>query len=298
MTSSLVRRVLRKIYPVLVRLIAATMRRFPDRVLLGIRSGTKIVRKMDFPEHDILLNIDSEIEYGIRLHSCAKEPETVEWIRAFFKEGDVFYDIGANIGAYSLVASKLFKGNIRVYAFEPAYMNFGQLCTNIALNHCQDSITPFQIALSDRTNIDILNYSSMASGGALHSVGEPVDFKGDTFLPALRQPVLSFRMDDLINQFCLPLPTHIKIDVDGTEFKILAGATETLTSPRLNTVIMEINGNSQEASKIVELFKQKGLQLGSVHKYQGADNRFATVSNYIFQREPSLRLGRSTSYSS
>lgn len=298
MTSSHTRRVLRKVYPVLVRLISAIMRRFPDRVLLGIRARTKMVRKMDYPVHDILLNIDSEIEYGIRLHSCAKEPETVEWIRTFFKEGDVFYDIGANIGAYSLVASKLYHGDITVYAFEPAYMNFAQLCNNIALNHCQDSIIPFQIALSDRTSIDILNYSNMAAGGALHSVGEPVDHKGDTFLPAFRQPVLAFRMDDLINQFSLRPPTHIKIDVDGTELKVLAGATDTLMNPGLNTVVLEINGNTQEASSIIELFKQKGLQLGSVHKYQGEDTRFATVSNYIFQREPTPRVDRSISYTS
>lgn len=54
---------------------------------------------------------------SIRTHSYAKEPETVRWIETFNKK-DIAYDIGANVGAYSLIMSKYSK---EVYAFEPAF---------------------------------------------------------------------------------------------------------------------------------------------------------------------------------
>ena len=54
--------------------------------------------------------MDSDIEYDTRLRSCAKEPEMEEWFGKFFKEGDAFFDIGANVGSYSLMAAKLLDG--------------------------------------------------------------------------------------------------------------------------------------------------------------------------------------------
>ena len=78
-----------------------------------VKSNINVTRKLDFEKSDIHLSIESDIEYTTRLASCAKEPEMITWFEKFFKEGDVFYDIGANIGAYSLVAAILFKGKIK-----------------------------------------------------------------------------------------------------------------------------------------------------------------------------------------
>lgn len=73
-------------------LFVAMIRRLPDRLLIAMKSNSEIVRRMDCQRYEILLDIDSEIEYETRLNSCKKEPETVEWIETFFKEDDVFYD--------------------------------------------------------------------------------------------------------------------------------------------------------------------------------------------------------------
>jgi hypothetical protein len=124
------------------RALLLMIKALPDRDLLNIKEHLNVVRKMDYKRLDIFLNIDSHIEYDTRLHSCEKEAETIDWIATFFKEGDIFFDIGANVGAYSLVASKFYNGKIMIYAFEPGFANFVQLCKNILLNGCQESHYP------------------------------------------------------------------------------------------------------------------------------------------------------------
>jgi FkbM family methyltransferase len=281
-----IKRLGRMVFALLILVLVSVIKRFPDKVLLRIRSGTRIVRKMDYQQHNIFLNIESEVENAIRLHSCEKEPETVEWIQTCFKEGDIFYDIGANVGAYSLVASKYFGGKIKVYAFEPGFATFPQLCKNIFLNDCQGSITPLQIALSDKTTIDVFNYNNLTPGGALHALGEPVDHKGDVFQPVFQQPVLSYRIDDLIEQFHIPVPDHIKIDVDGIELKILKGAEETLLNPSVNSLLLELEEGDEEANKIIEFLAYKGLKFHSKHRYVygGDTGEFSRAYNYIFRR--------------
>ena len=66
----------------------------------------------------------------------SKEPETIEWIDGF-KDGDVFWDVGANIGVYSLYAS--IGRRIEVLAFEPSASNYLLLNRNIEYNHLSQS---------------------------------------------------------------------------------------------------------------------------------------------------------------
>ena len=82
-----------------------------------------------------------------------------------YQAGEVFFDIGANVGAYSLVASKFLDGDLKVYAFEPSFVTFSQLCRNIQLNALSSSIIPLQIVLAEQTGMETLNYSNLDPGG-------------------------------------------------------------------------------------------------------------------------------------
>lgn len=259
----------------------------PDPLVLFLKSHTRVVKPLDYPETRILLDVESKVEYGTRLHSCAKEPETIDWIQRFFQAGDVYYDIGANVGAYALVAAKRFRGHVQVYAFEPSFPTFKQLCTNVVLNDCQDCITPFQVALSDQTGIAVLNYSSLVPGSALHALGEACDYKGDKFQPVVKQPVLAFALDDLIRQFALPPPTHIKLDVDGIELSILKGAEKTLAGSVLRSVLVEILEGDAHSMEVVSFLERCGLTLHSKHKYLhgGSTGPSSRIYNYIFHRQ-------------
>lgn len=245
---------------------------------LGLKSAMNIVEKMDYQPYEIFLNIDSETEYKVRLHSCKKEPDTVNWIENFLNAGDVFYDIGANVGVYSFVASKFFQGKVKVYAFEPAFMNFSQLCKNIYINQCQDNIIPLQIALSDQTTIDSFNYSSLTIGGAQNSLGEPIDEKGKTFAPVFKQYTISYTIDDLIKNFALPVPNHLKIDVDGIEFSVLKGAKATLANSSVRSIIVEL-AEGDKAKEVTDYLLKNNFELHS--KYQ---RMTPGLFNYIFRR--------------
>ncbi len=247
---------------------------------LDLNSEMNVIEKMDYERCDIWLNIDSKTEYKVRINSCKKEPDTVQWIENFLQPGDVFYDIGANVGVYSFVAAKFLKDQVQVYAFEPAFMNFSQLCKNIHLNKCQDNIIPLQIALSDKTTLDSFNYSSLIVGRAQNTLGEAIDEQGKTFKPVLKQYILSYQIDDLIANFGLLVPNHLKIDVDGIEFLVLKGAAQTLANPLVRSIIVELSEGERE-QEVTNYLLDKGFKLHSKHP-----RITPGLFNYIFQRQP------------
>lgn len=241
-------------------LLGSVVKVLPGNSQVTVKSGINITKKLDYKRSDIYLSIDSDTEYRVRLHSCQKEPDTIEWIETYFNEGDVFFDIGANVGAYSLVTSKRFDGKVKTYAFEPAFFTYAQLCKNLILNRCQDSVIPVQAALSETTGIGTFNFYSLSPGTAIHALGDAIDYAGEEFAPVSSQTVLKYRGDDFIEQFQLPRPNHIKIDVDGVEFSVLKGMDETLGNRSFRSLMLEINEGWEQTSEIVEYLAGKGLE--------------------------------------
>jgi FkbM family methyltransferase len=259
-------------------LIVAALKRRPLEDRLEAKRDFQTVGKMDYARHDIFLHVDSIAEQSVRLKSCAKEPDTVEWVETFLKEGDVLFDVGANVGAYSLVAAKFHAGRVKTYAFEPAFANYVQLCKNIILNDCQRAVVPLPLALSDRTTVDTFNYRNLIPGSALHTFGEAVGDDGEAFKPEFNQHVLSFRIDDLCRQFPVPAPDHLKIDVDGLEAKVIEGARETLAAGKVRSVIVELR-EDRNGAEITDSLARFGLRLHS-KQARWTEGLF----NYVFSR--------------
>ena len=170
-------------------------------------------------------------EYRRAKREKACDEPIAEWI-ASFGPGDVFYDVGANIGGFALLAGKLHGTAVAVLAFEPGVENFAALARNIRLNDLSGTVTPLPVALSESTGVQQFFYRAVDAGGALHAIGAPVDYRGKKFTPAAVQPVISYTFDDVIERLALPRPTRIKLDVDGAESRVLAGAARTLTTSR------------------------------------------------------------------
>lgn len=225
----------------------------PGKLAAGLLEHSLAVRKLDYEAKDIFLVVSSQ-ETVMRLKSVSKEHSTVEWIERWVRPGDVFYDIGANVGPYSLIAAMATRA--RVYAFEPAAPNYHDLCRNIALNDCDDSIAAFPIALWDETATVSFSYRALKAGVAMHSMGE--DLRDAEF----RQPVLARRLDDIVETFGLPVPAHAKIDVDGPELKVLQGASETLRDPAWRTILVEIDSRQgQQNEALASLLVERGFRL-------------------------------------
>ncbi len=261
--------------------IASVVRRLPEIVLLKIKAEVHLIKRLDYGRRDIFMHVESELE-NFRLLSCRRESKTVEWIETYIKRGDILYDIGANVGAYALVASKFFNGCVRVYAFEPAASNFLQLCKNIQLNKCQDAIVPLQVALSDKTTIDTFNYHSLVTGSAMHALGEPVNDLGARFEPVFRQLILGYTIDGLVEQFHIPVPSHMKIDVDGKELAVLRGADSTLSNSSVRSIIVELQPD-ESSNQISKFLCTKGFEIKDTFEVGNRGTR-----NCIFARPPGV----------
>jgi FkbM family methyltransferase len=266
---------------VVARGASAAISALPLRIQVLIRERFVGTGTLDYLRHPIRLRVDSEIELA-RLNACRKEPETVEWIERFIQSGDVVYDIGANVGAYSFVVDRVTSGTATVYAFEPSFSTYAQLSRNIALNQAAGRVIPLQVALSDTNGLVPFNYSSLQSGAALHALGPAEELNGRGFVPEFTQPVPSYRLDDLVQVFGIKPPNHLKLDVDGIELRVLRGACRTLLDRSLRTVLVEVEPGG-EALAIEELLVASGFTLRSRHPHGSDEN---VTANLIFTRTP------------
>src|SRR5947199_3985553 len=70
--------------------------------------------RIDYDGAEIVIGVTSRAEIMSRLTPVAKEPWTVRWLEQGIRDGDVFYDIGANVGTYSLIAAAQQRSAVRV----------------------------------------------------------------------------------------------------------------------------------------------------------------------------------------
>lgn len=186
-----------------------------------------------------------------------KEPKTIDWINSF-KPDEVFWDIGANIGTFTIYAA--LKG-IRVVSFEPLQSTFGNLLKNVEVNNLYNKIDCYNIALARRTRVDSFFISHDFPGYSGNAFGAPMDHLGETYEPRYTQNILGASMDSLINEFRLTPPNHIKIDVDGNEIDILIGGEGVLKQKTLKSLLVEVEIPSERERQIALLLKENGFHL-------------------------------------
>jgi len=188
-----------------------------------------------------------------------KEPITIEWIRSF-NQDKIYFDIGANVGIYTIYAalSRL----VKVYAFEPEANNFQTLMQNIALNNLNNLIVPFPLGISDKTELTKLHISSFEAGSSHHTVGKSLlNHKNlEAISNNFSQGIFSTTLDDLCFNWNIPIPSYLKIDVDGIESKIIEKAKKTLSSPNLESVLIEINENREQDFSIIKSLRKIGFK--------------------------------------
>lgn len=252
-----------------------------DKIKILEKVREKNIGYLDY-KYKITVSVDSLTIFS-RLGSCRKEPGTIEWIENNIQKNDVFYDIGANIGAYSLVACANLKKNIKIYAFEPGLSTFPILCKNILDNNYADSIIPINVPLGSKTRNGVFVYQNLSAGAAEH-IGVDSNYRVNTAqakeIKCFNQRVLIYTLDDFIKLLDIELPNHIKIDADGYEKDILLGATKTLNAPELETVQIEIDRSSGNEEIIVNLMEKAGFMI--IKKNQHWDG---PIYDFIFRKE-------------
>tara|TARA_B100000963_G_scaffold340478_1_gene339211 strand:+ start:1891 stop:2751 length:861 start_codon:yes stop_codon:yes gene_type:complete len=218
----------------------------------------------------------------------SKEPETLDWIDCFVKDKKIiFWDIGANIGLYSIYAALKFD-NINITAFEPSTSNLRILSRNISKNNLSEKIRINQIPLTNKKNeFLVMRESRFIEGGAMNSFGENIDFKGEAFKPENLYKVYGTSIDYLIENKILDAPNYIKIDVDGIEHHILRGGLKLLKNDNLKSISIELNENFKaQYNEVVNIMKESNFKLK--HKKHSLEldksNKFSKIYNYVFEK--------------
>jgi FkbM family methyltransferase len=204
------------------------------------------------------------------------EPETVRWIDEHVSAGDIFWDIGANIGLYALYAALEKKAT--VLAFEPSAASFANLVRNIEINGVDENVSAYCLAFDDHTRLERLNMASTRAGHSMHAFGQLETVEG-AVTPAFRQSVMGYSIDDWRRIFAMPAPAHIKLDVDSIELQILRGARETL--PEVKTVLVELETQSDTGKSITELLDTEGFQRMDAGRWGKPRNQMFVNTRFV-----------------
>jgi FkbM family methyltransferase len=235
-----------------------------------------------------LCHTQKEVRRVRRLFS--KEPGTIEWLSQTLKPDDIFFDIGANIGAYSIFAGQELAPGGRVYAFEPHLANASTLLQNIGFNGLLDRVHVISVPLADREGFGPFHYYSLESSRSYSQFGPPV-VDGVTFEPAATEFKYGTRLDALLASGVIPTPTVVKVDVDGLEAEIIAGMQSLLASDKAPRSV-QIELSADNASSVIDQMTAAGYELVSRHWTQsrqeaidkGADPLAEFPHNVVFAK--------------
>ena len=183
------------------------------------------------------------------------------------KTGMLAFDIGANIGDYSILLSKLVGKSGKVYSFEPTINTFNQLQERIINFNC-NNVTPLQKAVySDNIQIDFNEFSKEFS--AWNSIGKPhmLDPQGSgKYVPIIKtETVEAITLDSFCYNNHIQHIDYLKIDVEGAESDVLKGATGLLKNQSIYFIQFEI---SQKMLEGLERTAQSTFDILIEHDYE------------------------------
>jgi FkbM family methyltransferase len=227
-----------------------------------------------------------------------EEPQTVVWLDKL-RPDDVYWDIGANVGLYAIYAAKFRR--CKTVAFEPESQNYALLVENIVLNGVSANCLPAIIAVADRSEVSKLRVRYITKGGAFNMFQPGSAQDGETLPESFQaaqkyeqhqgfdQLLFGCSVDDLVSKHGLPAPTHIKLDVDGLEPNIIAGAMETIKSGKVRSILVELNTKSAADMAVPGLLAQYGFRQTNVsNNWDSREDKTRAADlpalNMIFER--------------
>jgi FkbM family methyltransferase len=196
----------------------------------------------------------------------SKEKETILWMDKFGSKKNIFFDVGANVGVYSLYYASLYK--TRVFAFEPQYNNLSLLSRNLKLNNLQSYVTLVPNPLYKINKIDFLFSSSNNEAASASAT-----FKKKNFFISKdfeKKLMMSFSIDFLVKNNLVPIPNIIKIDVDGNELDVIKGAQKTISTRNCKSILIE--KNNKISDDLIDKILYKNFYL---YKHSGINSIYA-----------------------
>jgi FkbM family methyltransferase len=170
----------------------------------------------------LVLDLKSEKYYWLGTY----EPEVQEAVKEFVKPGGVVYDVGANIGYFTILFARTVGRGGEVFAFEPLPANVARLRENIRLNGLEQVVRVIPCAVSDVDGEGtFLVHSSPAMGKVLGSSGRDATYE-------YQIKVGQVSLDSFVYEQGFQAPDLIKMDIEGGEIKAIPGMSELLERKR------------------------------------------------------------------
>lgn len=209
------------------------------------------------------LTVKQGLASGVKFNAGAYNPDTSlgtyeipvqKALSQYLKSENIFYDIGANVGFFTILGAKLVDSGGHVYAFEPEAKNAVTLRRNAKLNNFAH-VTVIEKAVSRTTGTEKLNLTEYCGSNALASdeqklVSDNSSQQLESELPSFLKvkesiTVNTVSIDDLLQGNKIKPPTLVKIDVEGAEIKVLQGMSQTLKKWQ-PIVIYEVDDKNQD----------------------------------------------------
>ena len=181
----------------------------------------------------VRLRLTNPLEYHQRAllyEKAGYEPEVTSAILSVLKESYTFFDVGANLGYYTLLASKIVGATGRVHAFEPAPEQFEHLKLNARLNHATNAVLN-NIALAESRGEREM-FLSLSWNQGTHSFGA-------TEGPTKTYHVSCATIDEYVARNRIRRIDTMKVDVEGAELLVFRGAENTLRSLAVPVIFFE-----------------------------------------------------------
>ena len=277
-----------KFRKILCRLISLISRKIAFK---GIRFCIRKFMKLIIGNNHIIIetSIENDIKMALDIHDTIqfdlfffgqRDTDEIAYLRSNLKEGHVFIDIGANIGYYTLVASKCVGNSGKVIAFEANPNNITMLKKNIQLNNC-DNVIINNSAVSDinsKVKLSLPIRTDQSGWATLSKKGEYEKW------PKVEVPATS--IDYYLKKENINHVDLIKMDIEGAEVKALNGMENILSSDN-PVIISEINLDDLQANdtNIEEL--ESILNRHQYHAYSIINN--SLEETWISKNDESVR---------
>jgi len=217
--------------------------------------GNKIILDMN----DYGINRDLFLD-GIR------EPFSTGYLMNFLTKKDITLDIGANIGYYALIESRICK---KVYAVEPVHEIFESLNANIKLNNFKN-IETFQFAFGNKIGNITININRKCNLNSIYPIKNTIG-KQNTEINTI---------DNFLKN--KTKPSFVRMDVEGYELNIVKGMINTL--PKLKMVFIELHSHIMklnETRELLDILKKNNFEPDLIVQYDRPGLNKILPNNYI-----------------
>ncbi len=180
------------------------------------------------------------------------EPAKTAAIKRLVSKGDVVFDIGAHVGYYTVLMSRLVGETGQIVAFEPRGINQRFLKKHLSLNRCMN-VRVIEAAVSNRAGSARMDTSGGTGTGHLSDEG--------------RVKVKVVTIDESVESQELPEPTFLKIDVEGGELRVLEGGRRTIS--RLKPKIILATHDEELDRRCIEFLENLGYSITEIVQPKG-----------------------------